>query len=355
MRRNKKWFQKWIAICLILAMQVTVPDLFGGKVYADTTQTRTESIGIYGTYQWGNEKTIEVEVGQKVELGKYTYIQSDGTEYTMDQVGASWKNSNTAVAAITSKGVMTVKKQGKTNISIQYTREENNITYIYETKIKVTAVAKGKNTNSVSAKQMQVALDRVKKNYVSDISAKNRSVLADALLRADIVETKGKGGKRYVSASGFIFEKTKDGYYAVTDKLVLPNGCYYCSANEKMNDYVWQNATGKWAKLNRISATGKKMSVTFEKNVTNDQIFYVKYRYEKNMENKTVAYMPVHVKNESNCHIYAGVMKLTKGSKNATVTMRNMKFVKGKKYTFYGESDYGFASDWPYMKTFTAN
>ena len=85
---------------------------------------------VYFDWQWGfasDEKPIQVEKGQKFNIGHYARVTiSDKTIWIgyVSQKKAAYASSKKSVATVDQKGVVTAKQKGTTKITIKFKGKE---------------------------------------------------------------------------------------------------------------------------------------------------------------------------------------------------------------------------------------
>lgn len=298
--------------------------------------------------------SAEVEKGQTIDLGKSIYRtcydEWGWKEYAGDLSGAKWKSSNTGVATVTSKGIVTIKKEGKATITYTLGSEKCTVEY--------TAVAAGKNSKTVKSDNMIKYAAQIKKAYGTKVTASNRYNLYN-YLNAAYYNPENK-----VSTCGFLKEKrtSSSGYTYATNKLVAPECAYIGYVSKKLEYYSYQmnpigTTSSKWFTISSLSGKAGKSDMTMKvsKAVTSDQIYAIQHHsgWDTYMAKAKKAEFSCFIKDKTTGRRYKCLATAVEGSKELKIKVVNATLIKGRKYqlaAYWG----GEENTWTRGKSFTA-
>ena len=304
---------------------------------------------VYFDWQWGfasDEKPIQVEKGQKFNIGHYARVTiSDKTIWIgyVSQKKAAYASSKKSVATVDQKGVVTAKQKGTTKITIKFKGKELTQN--------IQVVPKGAFGSASKVTKLAKLAKEIDKKLPAKITESNGFTLSN--LEFDFKECAKDG--RTVNDKGFLTKKESYGYQA-TNKLAVPQaGSYQVLCNLfwlygenhcVSRSYPYEKNTDV-LKVKSVSATTSGLTVTLKKQVTATQLLAATYGYDRwnkgtRIAGKKKAYTEIYIDGS----LLKGRAELVKGSNKVKITpykwnknytkLVKTNLVKGKTYTLLG-------------------
>lgn len=348
-------------LALFLCLLMTVPTILGclpmASLKADAASVPTSTyIGWNIPYVYNPAGTsFEVEANKQVLVGRLVRYQISGGTYKsgyLSQVkGVTYKSSNTAVASFDSKGKLTTKKAGTTNVTVTYKGK------LLTCSVKVVKAGTHKASGS---KYMKVKDLAQKLSSYTKVTADNRYKISE--LQGQLMHAQ----ENLVSAAGFKMEKAKgNSYFSNTNKLILPELLEYDTEliNSKIQEYTAKDnpvgtVASKCFKIKSISAkkNSRSFTITLKSKANATQIFKIKkyYSSDKVIKNDKRAVFPIYLKDTNTGYTYYGRAVATEKSNKITVSMDYHKLKAGTKYAVIGDLRWrGDTKGWTQGKAFT--
>lgn len=327
MVRNMK-----IRMAVFLCIVMVLPSIVSVLPMTATEVSAASDVTVNWDYyiSKNNNKAIQVEKGQKFNIGDYVRI-SDGNSYKCASMlkNVSYKSSKKSVATVDSKGNFNAKKTGTTTITVKYKGQK--ITY----KFKVVKAGTFGNTKAI--RNLKNASKKVASGMPGKITVSNGYKYLQKK------ETYYKSAGKYsleINSAGFLIEPVKQGNY--TDytsgcKLAVPQAGRINYLEQLLYQYSSKNSptstrSSKGMKIASVSASTSQITIKVKNKVTADHILAANIEHSSFNEkvSKNTAKIYVYVYDQTAKQSYTGVGTITKGSKTVKVKIGEFSYNDGK-------------------------
>lgn len=290
-------------------------------------------------------------VGDLVYCEAYTYdnngnyVSYKDYGYLSTNSGVKYKSSKTSVASVDSKGLLKIKKAGKTTITVTFNKQTIKFDINVLSKTKFFDEMKSKASYN-DWKKLASNADKAAKAYLKKIGTK-----------PDVV----KGKNRYDILSAYNqYESVSNGFtsfhtlnpstntYEINSYYYSPTALHVTRLDNKIasdinNINPFSTYSAKHFAPKSISGKGKTITVTLKSKVDDTMLLGANGAFSWDTEVKASKKytFPIIVMNTSNNREYYGIATITKGSKKMTIELKNHKLVKGKKYQLVAKTGTG--------------
>ena len=292
MKKNliKKTFSLLLAAALLVTSGGTGVSSAEAKSSIPTEKKVTGLSLEYQLYDMETDKYVmQVEAGSKFYLGDVVSANikySNGMEYNryLTGLGATYKSSNSSVAAINKKtGMVTPKKKGSTKLSATYKKQKVSLT------LKVVAKNSFDRSNS-DVKALNKKLASYSKSFKGVFNEKNAAKMIKAAKKCkNLVDPFNityrsddskvySDAERYMATSGFGVSEETDGnaFTSQTNELVYPGIAHYHAMDQiisvevyvKYNPFVRTSANPVTIKKATATAGSKEATLTLSRKIT---------------------------------------------------------------------------------------
>lgn len=282
-RRKVKSFMRQkikARISVLLAMLMVIPTII---TCAPSTALVSQAANTYMSMDYSitdnysaKKGSISVAQGDSFAIGEFFNITKYSPKYEYGSAttfGTKYKSSNTKVATVNSKGLVTAKKTGKTTITVSYSGNKYTV---------VVNVVKKSAFNTYKKKAGVADLRKAAKSAgnsaLKGIKASNRNAIVKSYRKAyDLYKQTGFSNDVSEYGKGILFEN-----YSSTHKLVIPEMSLYNAAGSVITKYASKLANNPFstaqsgyfvAKSSKINSKGG--TITMNKKLTSDQAFVV--------------------------------------------------------------------------------
>lgn len=330
MRKNMK-----IRMAVFLCVIMVLPSILSILPMTATEVSAADDVLLYWNYDiiQSGGKSIQVEKGQKFNIGDYAYI-SDGNTYGCASLfsKARYSSSKKSVATVDSKGNFKAKKTGTTTITIKY--KGKKISY------KFRIVKAGTFGTSKAIKNLRQASEKLSKNMPKTITTSNGYKY---LKMSNEFSKNVAGSDSDVKSSGFLTQKTTSGtmsFYTVSNKLAVPQAgraeyLKYMLYQYGNKNCITSTRGSKTMKIESVSATTKQITIKGKEKVGAAGILAANIMYPSyntKISQKTAA-IYMYVYDETDKKYYTGIGTITKGSNIVRVKLREYTYSDGE-YTY---------------------
>lgn len=355
-----------VFLCLLLVLPTLLQSLPGLTLEANAAGTNRLNTSLSG---WVYTRTGEenpsymgsqeliLEVGQEVDFSSYFYWynSSNYSSKCLSEVsGEKYSSSNKNVAGITKAGVLTAKKQGSTQITVNYKNQGIKVN------IKVTEKKYTKNKKIAS---LNSTIEKAWKKYgKKTITAKNVTTLYNEMVK--IRKTALECNKILNNTSNYpaILSSTvsiKEGYYY--NYYVLINYGKYNQLTQKLYEFTASKKNSIVATISTknltaksVKVSGKKLTVNLNKKLTTAHLTTVAYfgSMDSQITSKSglkINYsiykgngLKVTTFDTKGKEVMTGTVTLKPGNKTIAIKMKK-KLAKGNYYVAFYNGYKGYA------------
>ena len=158
-----------IRLSVFLCIMLVLPSIISVLPMTTTEAVAATNVSLYWNYNTdaANNAVIQVEKGEKFNIGDYAYVWFDVMDYgcASQYKGVKYSSNKKSVLAVNSKGIVTAKKTGKATLTIKYKGQK------ITKKFQVVKAGTFKDTSAV--KGLRKKADKLSKNMPSEITLSN--------------------------------------------------------------------------------------------------------------------------------------------------------------------------------------
>ncbi len=302
-----------ISVLVILTMILSVLPITSTEVQAASSQMNW--------YDGDAETSMIVEAGSKFYIGDFVMVLSGNSSATASMVKASYKSARTKVASVNSKGNVSAKKAGTTDITVKY---QGNTILCH-----LTVEKKGSFGKDEAITKMRAAAKTLAKKMPSKLNASrgfslinNKNAYLNAYRSYSI---------RQLSYEGFLYTNERPAGdlvdYGRSEKLAVPEAGRYLTAEAMLRQFMKKNdptskQSSKTMSIASARASTKSITIKLKKKLTADQILAAQLAYpgeNSTIGSKTRANITMTIYDVTAGKYYKGQLTLKKGRNQLTV------------------------------------
>ena len=325
MSYGKRRVALWLSILtLFTTIFCMVPQ---SEVQAATTVS-------FNSFTYTAESNFQIALGtENLYIGDYFSMVSYGSNwsnyewysYVSNASKVTYKSSNTKVLKVDAKGKVTTVKAGKAVIAMKYKGKTK--------KVNITVLSKKNVPSTMDVSASVKASKKMIAAYGNGLTTKNRY----QVLTAYNSFVQSTPATPYV----LTYENGKRTEYLYVVEIVRAKAL--CQAvrdySEKLNPFSTRE--NKYFNIRSLSGTGKTITATLAKNVTEDQIYGVQYaaKTKGTVKNSNSTSFSISVYCSSNGKTYPATATVKKGSKKMTIKLKTA-MTKNTSYKLTTSSDW---------------
>ncbi|MBQ8528035.1 MAG: hypothetical protein IJ429_06130 [Lachnospiraceae bacterium] len=312
-----------IRLAVFLCIMMVFPSIVSVLPMTAQEVSAASNVSVYWTYQFTLTamETIQIEKGEKFNIGDYAYYYDGTVSKTVSQVSkASYSSSKKSVLSVDSKGNVKAKKTGKATITIKCKGIKIKKTF------QVVKAGTFKDTKVVT--NVRKKAEKLKKNMPSKITVSNGYKYLK--MENEFSDYVAKNSTK-INQAGFLCEKQSFGNYTsypITNKLAVPQAGRFLALNQLLYSYADKNSptstrSSKQLKISSVSATTKSITIKTKQKITDAHILAenINSSFLNTTPSKKSAKAYVYIYDKKADQWYTGTATLKKGSK--TITVKN--------------------------------
>ncbi len=315
MGKFRKKLSVWAAVFMTVAISLSVFSAASVPAAAAELQINW--------YNGETETEISVEKGEKFYIGDFVSILGENISKTASLVKASYKSQRPKIASVSSKGYLSAKSAGTTDISVSY-QGETLICHL-------TVVKKGTFDKTTAVKKLQAAAKTLSKGMPAKLTAAKGYTLKKK--KDTYLNTYKAYSMKKLAYDGFLYEQERpasdNSDYKRSEQLAVPQAGRYLTAEALLRQFLLNNnptsiKSKKTMRIASAAASSKtnKITIKLTKSLTADQIFAAQLAFpteNSTINSKTKANIIMSVYDETAREYYRGELVLKKGSRQFTV------------------------------------
>lgn len=366
-----------VFLCILLTLPTLLQSIPGLTLEANAANmvTHIGSALPSATYSTvGNDynstatSRLTLEVGQELDMSTFcSYTSYGGSTYVSKDFyevkDESYSSSKKSVASVSKNGLITAKKEGEAVITLKYKK----------LKIKLNIEVVGKNyTNNKKLTALNKRIDTLWKKYgTKKITSKNVISIYNEIISIDKAADKVTKNLKLAKNSYFTTTSTvAENYFILKDGTyrIFTNYRYLTSLSGKINNCLLNKKNSILATVSTknltaksVTATSKKVTVTFNKKITAVQLLSAGDDFSAVINNSKgrKIYYDVYTGNGVNAFNFAqkgtkvtgGSVNIKPGDKSTTVKLKKT-LAPGNYYiVFYYK--YNNKYNWPALSIST--
>lgn len=313
-----------IRLSVFLCIMLVLPSIISVLPMTATEAVAATNVSLYWNYNTNaaNNAVIQVEKGEKFNIGDYAYVWLDVMDYgcASQYKGVKYSSNKKSVLAVNSKGIVTAKKTGKATLTIKY--KGKTITKKFQ------VVKAGTFKDTAAVKGLRKKVDKLSKNMPSEITLSNGYKYLKMLKDYNAYTTKhndkfNRCGMllEYVQLSTF-------GYLGNTGKFAVPQSGRFCVLDQMLYQYADKHSptstrSSKQLKIASASATTTSIKVKLKQKVNASHILaaHIENSYLNETVDKKKANVNLTIYDKTADKYYSGIGTIKKGSKIMTIKL----------------------------------